>query len=144
LIETPADETLPQISPNGRWALYQSTEAGGYLPDVFAVSFPDGKRKTKISISCGTHPRWSPAGNEIFYVGPDNSLQAVSVTSDLKLGQPRRLFSAEEVGSDLSFDPLSYLYDVGPKAQRFVVVQTPLGGRVVVVENWPEEFKAGK
>ena len=61
LVQTPADEMLPQISPNQRFVLYQSTESGGYLPDIFAVSFPDGKRKTKISISGGTHPRWSPS-----------------------------------------------------------------------------------
>ncbi len=144
LIQTPADEMLPQISPNEHFVLYQSTESGGYLPDIFAVSFPDGKRKTKISISGGTHPRWSPTGNEIFYVDPDDSLVAVSVTADLQLGQPRRLFTSEEVGSDLSLDTLSYVYDVGPKAEHFVVVQMPTGGRIAVVQNWPEGFRAAK
>jgi eukaryotic-like serine/threonine-protein kinase len=144
LVQTAADEMLPQISPNGHVVLYQSTESGGYLPDIFAVSFPDGKRKTKISISGGTHPRWSPTGNEIFYVDPDDSLVAVSVTPDMKLGQPRRLFTSEEAGSDLSLDTLSYVYDVGPKAERFVVVQMPTGGRIAVVQNWLEEFRATK
>ena len=144
LVQTPADETLPQISPNERFVLYQSTESGGYLPDIFAVSFPDGKRKRKISISGGTHPRWSPTGNEIFYVDPDDSLVAVSVTGDLQLGQPRRLFTSAEAGSDLSLDALSYVYDVGPKAERFLVVQMPTGGRIAVVQNWPEGFRAAK
>jgi serine/threonine-protein kinase len=144
LVQTPTDETLPQISPNGHFVLYQSNESGGYLPDIFAVSFPDGKRKTKISISGGTHPRWSPKGDEIFYVDPDNSLVAVSVTPDLKLGQPRRLFTSEEVGSDLSLDTLSYVYDVGPKAENFVVVQMPTGGRIAVEQNWLEGFRAAK
>ena len=108
------------------------------------MSFPDGKRKTKISISGGTHPRWSPKGDEIFYVDPDNRLVAVSVTADLKLGQPRPLFSSEEVGSDLSLDTLSYVYDVGPKAETFVVVQMPTGGRITVVQNWLEEFRRAK
>jgi eukaryotic-like serine/threonine-protein kinase len=144
LVQTPADETLPQISPNEHFVLYQSTESGGYLPDIFVVSFPDGKRKTKISILGGTHPRWSPTGNEIFYVDPDDNLVAVSVTSDLQLGQPRRLFTSEEAGSDLSVDALSYVYDVGPKAERFVIVQMPTGGRIAVVQNWPEGFRAAK
>jgi eukaryotic-like serine/threonine-protein kinase len=144
LVQTPADETLPQISPNGRYVLYQSTESGGYLPDIFAVSFPDGKRKTKISISGGTHPRWSPTGNEIFYVDHDDSLVAVSVTGDLQLGQPRRLFTSAEAGTDLSLDALSYVYDVGPKAERFVVVQMPTGGKIAVVQNWPAGFPASK
>jgi hypothetical protein len=144
LLQTPADETLPQISPNEHFVLYQSTESGGYLPDIFAVSFPDGKRKTKISISGGTHPRWSPTGNEIFYVDAADSLLAVSVTADLKLGQPRRLFTSEEAGSDLSLDTLSYVYDVGPKAERFVVVKMPTGGRIAVVQNWLQAFRAAK
>jgi len=144
LVQTPTDETLPQISPNGHFVLYQSNESGGYLPDIFAISFPDGKRKTKISISGGTHPRWSPKGDEIFYVDPENSLVAVSVTPDLKLGQPRRLFTSEEVGSDLSLDTLSYVYDVGPKGETFVVVQMPTGGRIAVVQNWVEEFRGTK
>jgi serine/threonine-protein kinase len=144
LVQIPADQTLPQISPNEHYVLYQSTESGGYLPDIFAVSFPDGKRKTKISISGGTHPRWSPTGNEIFYVDSDDSLVAVSVTGDLQLGQPRRLFTSAEAGSDLSLDALSYVYDVGPKAERFVVVQMPTGGKIAVVQNWPEGFRAAK
>jgi hypothetical protein len=111
---------------------------------VVAVSFPDGKRKTKISISGGTHPRWSPSGNEIFYVDSDDSLVALSVTPDLKLGQPRRLFTSEDVGSDLSLDTLSYVYDVGPKAERFVVVQMPTGGSIAVVQNWIEAFRPAK
>jgi len=69
---------------------------------------------------------------------------AVSVTADLKLGQPRRLFTSEEVGSDLSLDTLSYVYDVGPKAEHFVVVQMPTGGRIAVVQNWLEGFRAAK
>ncbi len=142
LVQTLADETLPQISPNEHFVLYQSTESGGYLPDIFAVSFPDGKRKTKISISGGTHPRWSPTGNELFYVDPDDSLMAVSVTGDLHLGQAHRLFTSAEAGSDLSLDALSYVYDVGPKAERFVVVQMPTGGKITVVQNWPEGFRA--
>jgi Tol biopolymer transport system component len=144
LIQTPADETLPQMSPDGRFVLYQSTESEGYLPDIFAVSFPDGKRKTKISISGGTHPRWSPSGNEIFYVDSDDSLVEVSVTPDLQLGQPRRLFTSEEAGSDLSLDTLSYVYDVGPKAERFVVVEMPTGGKIVVVQNWLAAFPAAR
>jgi eukaryotic-like serine/threonine-protein kinase len=144
LVQTPADETLPQISPNERLVLYQSTESGGYLPDIYAVSFPDGKRKTKISISGGTHPRWNPKGNEIFYVDADDSLVAVSVTDDLKLGQPRRLFTSEEAGTDLSLDALSYVYDVGPKGERFVVVKMPTGGRIAVVQNWLQAFHAAK
>ena len=144
LVQTLTDETLPQISPNGRFVLYQSNESGGYLPDIFAVSFPDGKRKTKISISGGTHPRWSPKGGELFYVDPENGLVALSVTRDLKLGQPHRLFTSEEVGSDLSLDTLSYAYDVGPKAENFVVVQMPTGGRIAVVENWLEQQRAAR
>jgi serine/threonine-protein kinase len=144
LVQTPADEMLPQISPDEHFVLYQSTESGGYLPDIFAVSFPDGKRKTKISISGGTHPRWSPGGNEIFYVDPDDSLVAVSVTADMKLGQPRHLFTSEEAGSDLALDTLSYVYDVGPKAERFVVVQMPTGGRIAVVQNWVQAFRGAK
>jgi hypothetical protein len=46
------------------------------------------------------------------------------------------LFTSEEVGSDLSLDTLSYVYDVGPKAENFVVVQMPTGGRIAVIENW--------
>ena len=144
LVQTLTDATLPQVSPDGHFVLYQSNESGGYLPDIFAVTFPDGKRKTKISINGGTHPRWSPKGDEIFYVDPENSLVAVSVTRDLKLGQPQRLVTSEEARTDLSLDTLSYVYDVGPKAENFVVVQMPTGGRIAVVQNWLEQVRAGK
>ena len=141
LVRSPGDQTLPQISPDGRHVLYQSSEAGNYLPDVFLVEFPGGGNKRQVSIAGGTHARWSPDGDELFYVDPANNLVAVSFDAETAtLGRAVPLFRSADVDTDLSRNLLSFLYDVGPGADRFVVVQSPGGGRVMVVENWIREF----
>jgi Tol biopolymer transport system component len=74
---TQFDETEGQFSPDGRWVAFVTNESG--RPEVFVQSFPGGQARTQISPSGGTEVRWSGDGNEIFYVGPDGKMMAVSI-----------------------------------------------------------------
>jgi Tol biopolymer transport system component len=65
------NELFGQVSPSGRWFVYQSNEET--KPEVFVTSFPERKGKWPISEDGGMLPRWSHDGREIFYLKQDHS-----------------------------------------------------------------------
>ncbi len=73
----------PQISPDGRWFAYQSTDFGGteiYLHGPFDP--PSAGQRTKpVSGSDGGWVRWRADGRELYYVTPDGTLMAVALPS---------------------------------------------------------------
>ncbi len=146
-LETPFEELLPQMSPDSQHLAYQSNEEGRW--EVFVIGFPNAEGKQKVSLNGGIHPRWSPQGDELFYIEGD-TLMTVSVETgpSLRLGNPQPLFSGEPIGLQLnpSERPDFPNYNVGLDGQRFVAVQVAPGesGRatsIVVVQNWFEEFR---
>jgi Tol biopolymer transport system component len=65
------NELFGQVSPDGRWFVYQSNEVS--KPEVFVTSFPARIGKWPISEDGGMLPRWSRDGREIFYLKQDHS-----------------------------------------------------------------------
>jgi Tol biopolymer transport system component/aminoglycoside phosphotransferase (APT) family kinase protein len=138
LLQTPANETRGRLSPDGGVIAYLSDESG--RDQVYIKRFPSGDGKWQVSLDGGSWPRWSHAGDELFFIN-DNSLWVVPVQTEpaVTLGLPRELFSGNKMGVAL------YLgYDVAPDDERFVVIQNLSGemgrGGVTVVENWLAQF----
>ena len=77
-LQTPSDESLGQLSPDGRLIAYCSDESG--RKEVYVRRFPQGADKWQVSFNGGAQPRWSRDGQELFYV-EKNALIAVSVLS---------------------------------------------------------------
>jgi len=128
-----SDINYPQVSPNGRWMLYQSNESGRL--EVYAVPFGGGQGKWQISNSGGIWPRWRRDSKEIFFSTLDGVLTAVPVsdiTGQLQVGGARPLFRLP--GS---------AYDVYPDGQKFLV--NVLGDQnakpITLVTNWTAELK---
>ena len=142
-LQSPHEELLPMISPDGRFIAYQSDESGRY--EVYAQRFPSGRGKWIISRNGGRAPRWNSRGTELFYVEPEtNSLMAVGTDPDF--GQPQTLFTADDIGLQISStDFTARLYDVSPDGQRFVAVKSLNDDdeklTITVVENWTREFE---
>jgi Tol biopolymer transport system component len=98
LLATEADETFAQVSPDGKWLAYRSTDSGGpeiYVRDFVADRTPAfGSVRVQISAAGGDKPRWSPNGREIFYLQGETmmaaSVQPAGVT--LTAGIPVKLF----------------------------------------------------
>jgi eukaryotic-like serine/threonine-protein kinase len=82
VLQSMFDEVHGQFSPDGHWLAYASNENGRF--EVYVRTFPalDGKRQ--VSIGGGIYPRWRPDGRELFYVAPDNSLMAVTISGGSK------------------------------------------------------------
>jgi eukaryotic-like serine/threonine-protein kinase len=141
LVSSPAEEFAANISPNGRYFAYQSTESGGRF-EIYVRPYPDAARgRWQISTEGGTEPVWAPTGRELFYFDESKSLMAVSVQTSggqLSFGRPAKVF-------DTKYSAQFYSYDVAPDG-RFLMMKESAGDpshppSMVVVLNWEEELK---
>ncbi|MCZ6616767.1 MAG: protein kinase [Gammaproteobacteria bacterium] len=137
ILETPAAEGSPALSPNGRWLAYTSDEAGEFQIFVRAYLGPGGK--WQISTSGGLVPKWSPDGKELFY-RLQNKLYSVVIddsSGSFRAGRPEVVFD------DLSTVSANYDYDVF-NSNRFLMVENagddPAPAGVTVVVNWLDEL----
>jgi len=141
LVQTPARERQPAISPDGRYVAYISDESG--RDEIYLTRFPAGGGKWQVSIDGGVIPVWARKSGELFFRN-GTDLMVVSVTDrpSLTLGSPRKLFSGPAAG--LMLTP-GRRFDVAPDGQRILAVQgvgEPAAETgITVVENWLAEFK---
>ncbi len=142
-LDSPAAESAPQLSPDGRLLAYVSNQSG--RNEVYVQPFPDGEVRRQASIKGGTQPRWSDDGKQLFYVEGADRLMAVPVedTREISLGRPEHLFESQDL---VYRNEVWAQYDVSGDGQRFLTsrrVQDEALARptVRVVENWYEEFR---
>ena len=140
LLQTEFAEYHSDVSPDGRWIAYASTESGEH--QVYVRPFPNvDEGKWQISRESGAYPVWSPDGRELFY--PRESDQAVMVVpvetdSTFSHGNPERLFD----GGEFFGGGVSRPFDLAPDGRALAIrPQTSDSSLVVVVENWLDELQ---
>jgi hypothetical protein len=144
LIQTEFDEWLSQVSPDGRWMAYVSTDAGE--PAVYVRPFGSSAMKRRISTGRGSFPRWRGDGRELFYLvdeveGVDRvTLMAVAVGGEatFEAGVPKRLFEWRRGYSE------QQAYAVSRDGRRFLInkhVGEPPVTPITVVLSWTEALK---
>ena len=131
-------ETMPDISPDGKWLLYNSRRTG--RREVYVVPFPNvaaGLRR--VSTDDGRDPRWSRDGREIFYRNANDEMVARAVESSdpLTLGARRVLFKLADV----------IAWDVAPDGRFLVVRESGAGAaeattQLVVVEGFFQDLRS--
>ena len=136
IVATPAAETTPVFSPDGRWLAYVAGDvieyAGGEGRAVYVQAYPSGAR-LRVSPGDGTKPRWARSERELFYMTPRGEVVSVPVDSKSSrvFGQPRVLFSG-------AFSPT---FDVDREGRRFLMTTRREGRRLLVTLNWFEELR---
>jgi hypothetical protein len=149
-VRAPGNQGMAQVSPNGRWVVYTSTEAGPL--EVYVQSYPKPGARYQVSTGGGTQPRWRGDGREIFYRSPVlagiGTTLAVTVDTDgdaLRFAIPEQLFTMP-VGPSAHIAPI-YSYDVTPDGKRFLITRLPGEGGtsgaqvpITVVVNWDAEL----
>jgi serine/threonine-protein kinase len=65
LVQTPADERFPELSPDGRWLAYCSDETG--QPELYVQPYGRPGRRVTITSNGAQDPAWSKNSNELFY-----------------------------------------------------------------------------
>lgn len=118
-------ENQPQLSPDNKWLAYCTDESGKM--QVYVSPFPEvDKGKWKISTEEGNSPRWSPDGNELYYLTGTRIIEAVMVvkvetTPAFSSGKPEVLFRG---GLYLGSMPANGIpYDVHPDGQRLLMMK---------------------
>jgi len=128
-------ESEAQVSPNGRWLAYVSTESGP--EEIYVSPWPGPGAKTRISTQGGFAPRWSRNGRELLYWGTArSSLVAVDIQSDseLRVGMQHELFSKLAPST----------WDPAPDGVHFLVEETPEISKLTemtFVVNWFDELR---
>ena len=128
LLQTPADEVSPALSPDGRWLAYASNESGRY--EIYVRPFPGMGARYAVSLQGGTEPAWSPRGNELFYrSGPGLLAAEVRAGSTFEVVGRTTLFT----NGDFAADPTHSGYDVTPDGRHFVMVKNQGGASRLTV-----------
>jgi eukaryotic-like serine/threonine-protein kinase len=133
ILVTKAYEGGPQVSPDGKWLLYVSSESGRMEVCLRPLGGPD--RKWTVSNGGGLHPLWSRDGRKAFYRSGQQFFEVdVTTSPEVKLGTPKVLFERRyEFGPNLTFPNFS----VSGDGRDFLVVQSEPGGRHLnLVLNW--------
>lgn len=130
-------ETMPRISPDGRWIAFVTDESG--INQVVVQPFPGPGGRTQVSANGGTEPVWSRDGRRLFYRG-EGKLMAAVVQTDPTFAVVAR----DTVFTDryLSATNPHSNYDVMPNGDRFVMLESAGEGQLTVVVNWRSALRA--
>jgi Tol biopolymer transport system component len=133
-----------QVSPDGQWIAYRSTESG--KGEVYVQPFSAGGQtstgKWQVSTNGGEQPQWRRDGKELFYISAGNQLMAVDTqggSSGLHAGIPKPLFAVR-----ISPTIRRNHYVVAANGQRFLAVmplERAASSPITVVVNWMAGLK---
>ena len=150
VVETPAHEQGPALSPDARWIAYVSNESGRneiyvrYCPRCAgdeAASGEESTRRWQLSTDGGGEPAWAPDGRSLYYRRGGRMIEVPFLDAEgaPRGGASRILFEGPYVADDSG----NQNYDVAPDG-RFLLVKSlgdPGPPRVRVVLDWFEELR---
>jgi Tol biopolymer transport system component len=126
-----------QLSPDGHWLVYNSSESG--VNEVYVVAFGGGQGKWQVSANGGGLPQWSKDGKELYYYADATyNLFAVPVKDAggaLQFGASQTLVS--------NWSAPQVFYDVTPDGKKILLdrVAQQVSQSVTVVTNFTAELK---
>jgi eukaryotic-like serine/threonine-protein kinase len=141
-LETESDADDITISPDGRWAAYQSNEPG--IEAVFVRSFPEPGRQIRVSEGQGQFPRWSPDGRTLYYWSSENAIVDTLYAARVATSPTFSVISRQPV---LWGAYVPENWDLHPDGDRIIVAsgssaeQETAEERFYVVLNWFEELR---
>jgi serine/threonine protein kinase/Tol biopolymer transport system component len=145
LFESKVNEDFPYLSPDGKYVAFESDKSGQM--EIYVTNFPKADQQLQVSSNGGTYPQW--IGDEIFFTSQKgNSLMSVKVKTipNFQAGVPEKLFSVDSAGVQLQTF-YSFLYAVTGDGKNIIAVKGLAGSspqKMVLVENWFEEYKLNK
>ena len=139
IVATEFDEQNGEVSPGGRWLVYQSNESGQY--EICVRPFPNvSDGLWQISTGGGTRPLWAPDGRELFCLDSGGHLMVVPVQTDASFGA-----GIAEILFENPYwaDATGRTYDISPDGRRFLMIKrdTSVPMSMTVVLNWVQELK---
>jgi serine/threonine-protein kinase len=145
LLQSSAREWLSELSPDGRWYLYDSDESGRF--EVWLRPFPDLEgARVQVSSAGGGYPKWGPPGsNELYYIAADGAMMAATVENGppVRVSRPTKLF---QFAPQIELGAGGLPYDV-VRDGRFITTRVANDApsqpvTVNVILNWFEDLRA--
>ena len=124
-----------KVSPDGKWVAYHAAQKA--TPDVFVTPFPSTGERLQISTSGGVQPRWSPDGNELYFLDLSGQLMSAAMPG----GDPRKARAPQTLfRTELPASSAMDQFAVSADGKRFLI-KRPLStssneSPVQVVLNW--------
>jgi len=149
-LTSPATESSPMFSPDGRWIAYTSDETGATEVYVrqYRAGAPASGGRWRISVGGARYPIWSHDGRHLFYLASDSRLTETdcTATSDTIACSNTRRWSDRQ-WTDPIQGPLPNV-DLAPDDRRFLVVEyggagtgQPGAVRVTFLLNFLDELR---
>ena len=145
ILQTPANETAPQVSPDRRLIAFVSDETGAN--QVWLRDFPVPQGKWNLSRGGGSTPRWSADGRFVYFwrgAQPLDSLFRVRIDR-----APSMVVQAPELVVAMDGDNLAS-WDLHPDGRRFIVTVPKVVGasstgassnRYLILQNFFGELR---
>ena len=141
LVNSPAPEFFPSLSPDGRWLAYTSAESG--QAEVYVRPFPEtSSAKWQISTAGGSEPVWASTGRELLYLNGKVEMVSAEIHAgpSFSVGGQHILFPAAQFARPGPIPSFS----LSPDDKRFLMVREGDGtqqSELIVAENWLQELK---
>jgi eukaryotic-like serine/threonine-protein kinase len=141
VLQTPAIETNPALSPDGRWLAYESAQSG--RPEVLVTRFPVSgppvdatAPQWQVSTQGGSRPRWSGDGRSVLYV----SLDDLSIMrADVRTAGEQFETDVPRLFAEIPVMPVARSpFDVSADGRVLLLERTiNQGAPLAIVTNWP-------
>jgi Tol biopolymer transport system component len=141
LLDSPAIETQPRFSPDGRWLAYTSNRTGRL--EVYVRPYPGtaGAEGRRVTVDGGQFALWHKDGSELFFLSLENDVMAAAVTASpagFQVGAIRKLFRIPAATRRVRLD--GYPYAVSPDGRKFLVnlmLDETAPPAITLLANWP-------
>ena len=137
VVQGSASEIEGQYSPDGKYVLYASNQAGRY--DIYVEPWPTTGERWAVSTDGGTDARWRPDGREILYLSPDRQLMSVPIVTAGKFaaGRPVALFRTRVAGPMGTGHRFPFAIDKdGQRVLMYVTDPDAAPPGLTVISNW--------
>lgn len=145
LLNSPANEQSPELSPDGKWLAYSADDTGSN--EIYVQSFSAdaklGSDRKRVSAAGGIMPVWRRDGGEMFFIASDGQLMATEVKTsegEFEFSPPKALFKTRM----LDLFGSTHEFDISPDGQRFLIgtlVGEPTAPPPTVILNWTSLLK---
>jgi eukaryotic-like serine/threonine-protein kinase len=136
IVTGPHTESLPRLSPNGKWLVYQSNETGRF--EIYVRPFPGSGARMQVSDNGGSEPIWGRSGRSLYYRGPAGEVIEVGVTTDQQFSIRTR---KTVLTGDYLVDSSHANWDVSPDGRFLMLKRAGAEAQTIVVHNWARELR---
>jgi Tol biopolymer transport system component len=136
VVTGPETESMPRLSPDGKWLAYQSNETGRF--EIYVRPFPASGARIQVSDNGGWEPIWGRSGRSLYYRGPLGEVVEVGVTtaSEFSIGTRKVVLSGDYLTDSSHPD-----YDVAPDGRFLMLKRAGAESQTIVVHNWGREVR---